>query len=279
MNPNAAQVLVFDSGVGGLSIVQHLRDTLPAIRIDYLADNLYFPYGMMSDADLIDRVMQLIETANRQLRPDLIVIACNSASTLALPALREKITTPIVGVVPAIKPAAQLSQSKVIGLLATPGTIKRDYTDELIAEFAPGCEVIRVGSSQLVEIVEQQLSGQAQSLEVFTPIVSPFIDNPAAANMDTVVLACTHFPLVQPQLAAVLPTIKHWVDSGAAIARRVEFLLTQRAANADLLGSARHSTTGSVQIAWLTEASATTADALRSTLSQYSFNNIQHFEC
>jgi len=231
MNAVAPHVLVFDSGVGGLSIVPHLRKTLPGITITYLADNQCFPYGVMDEQTLMERVMSvLVEAANR-FQPDAIVVACNSASTLVLPTLRQNLTIPIVGVVPAIKPAAQISATHVIGLLATPGTIRRDYTDALINEFAPNSSVIRVGSTQLVQLAEEYLQGIEHPQSAFAEALLPFQQHPDWQRLDTVVLACTHFPLVQLQLATVAPQVLHWVDSGNAIARRVQQVLSESGAH------------------------------------------------
>ena len=227
MNPVPPHVLVFDSGVGGLSIVQHLREILPGIAITYLADNQCFPYGMMEEEALLERVVYLLVEAAERFQPEAIIVACNSASTLVLPTLRAKLTIPIVGVVPAIKPAAQISRTHVIGLLATPGTIRRDYTDTLINEFAPDSTVIRVGSSQLVQLAEDCLGGKDHSQSAFAEALLPFKQHPDWQRLDTVVLACTHFPLIQAQLAAVAPQVVHWVDSGNAIARRVLQVLNE----------------------------------------------------
>ena len=134
MNTVTANILVFDSGVGGLSIVEHIQQLLPASRLCYLADNKHFPYGLLDAPALIARVSDLISAAVQHQQADIVVIACNTASTLVLPELRRILDIPVVGVVPAIKPAAKLSLNKVIGLLATPGTIQRDYTDDLIGD-------------------------------------------------------------------------------------------------------------------------------------------------
>lgn len=225
MTSPSGHVLVFDSGVGGLSIVRHIRSALPGVRLSYLADTAFFPYGMLTEAQLVERVLALLDRAGNELQPDLIVLACNSASTIALPHLRQHLTIPIVGVVPAIKPAAQLSESKVIGLLATPGTVNRRYTDELIEQFAPQCQVLRLGTSELVELVERQLWGSSQSAEAFRSILAPLQEDARWQQLDTMVLACTHFPLVKDLLAQAAPTVKHWVDSGEAIARRVQHVL------------------------------------------------------
>jgi glutamate racemase len=222
----SANILVFDSGVGGLTLVPHIRHRLPEIHITYLADNALFPYGILEAGQLTDRVVYLIDKLCRKQPIDLVVVGCNSASTLVLPALREKLSIPVVGVVPAIKPAATHSQSKVIGLLATPGTIQREYTDELIAEFAEHCQVIRVGSNALVEAVERQLYGEQVDPEIYQQLADEFAGHAKGDQLDTVVLACTHFPHAVEQLQTSMPHITHWVDSGEAIARRVEHLLT-----------------------------------------------------
>jgi glutamate racemase len=225
MSAPQSNILIFDSGVGGLSIASHIHQLLPAAKLTYLADNAWFPYGLLKDRVLIDRVCLLIGQAVAEHHPKLIVIACNSASTLVLPALRQMTGIPVVGVVPAIKPAASLSSSKVIGLLATPGTIQRDYTDELIGDFAKDCEIIRVGSSELVLLVEQKLAGITPSPSRLKEIMAQFQQHPQGQHMDTLVLACTHFPLIKNELASIAPQILHWVDSGEAIARRVQSLM------------------------------------------------------
>ncbi|MEH6911451.1 MAG: glutamate racemase [Oceanicoccus sp.] len=222
---NAPHILVFDSGVGGLSIVKHIRLQLPDATITYLADNLYFPYGVLDDETLISRASEIVSWAYQRYQPSIIVLACNSASTLVLPHLRAMFGVPVVGVVPAIKPAAEMSTTNVIGLLATPATIQRDYTDELIAKFAPHCEVIRVGSSALVDFVERKMAGLKPPDDEIKHVLSLFEHHPQWPNVDTVVLACTHFPLIKQELSIAAPGISHWVDSGDAIARRIKSLI------------------------------------------------------
>lgn len=218
-------VLVFDSGVGGLSIVAEIRRALPHLRISYASDNGFFPYGTKSESELITRVEQVLWSLLEHSRPDLIVVACNTASTVALPFIRERFAMPIVGVVPAIKPAAQISTSKVIGLLATPGTVSRPYTHQLIADFAADCEIISVGSSRLVELAEDKLRGRPIDLDVVREALQPLVGAEHFAALDTIVLACTHFPLIQQEIGAALGKDVNWVDSGEAIARRVRDLL------------------------------------------------------
>src|SRR5690606_31067332 len=144
--PMPAPILIMDSGVGGLSVYQHIRERLTGWPTIYLADSAGFPYGPKSEAEILNRVVSLVQSAYERYRPALVVVACNTASTLVLPALRERLPVPIVGVVPAIKTAAAVSKTRTIGLLATPGTIAREYTAQLIGSFAPDCRIIRVGS-------------------------------------------------------------------------------------------------------------------------------------
>lgn len=245
-----ARILVFDSGVGGLSILQEIRQQYPHCCYFYASDNAAFPYGTKSEDELIERVDKVLHQLEQATQADIIVIACNSASTVALPRIRERFSQPVIGVVPAIKPAAAISESKTIGLLATPGTVKRDYTQALIKEFAEHCHVVSVGSSELVHLAEEKLRANAvnntadnavdntsanttnnaydnssdtkTNTKQLMEIVAPLLKHP---TMDTVVLACTHFPLLKEELQSVMPHIKYWVDSGEAIARRTGYWL------------------------------------------------------
>ncbi len=214
-------VLVFDSGVGGLSISHRLADYLPMAELILLSDNAYFPYGEKDDAELIIRVTEILSRAESQLKPDCIVIACNTASTVALETIRSRLQVPIIGVVPAIKPAAEITSSKVIGLLATPATVNRSYTADLINSYADGCAVVSVGSTRLVEIAEMKLRGQDISLSEVSEILNPFIIAEREHNLDTLILGCTHFPLLSSILDKILPQSITLVDSSSAIARQV----------------------------------------------------------
>ncbi|WP_178006197.1 glutamate racemase [Marinospirillum perlucidum] len=221
-------ILVFDSGVGGLSIVQALRERMPELPLAYACDNAAFPYGLKTDAWLKERVPQVIGELIQRINPCMLVIACNTASTVVLPELRERFQLPVVGVVPAIKPAALMTRSGHIGLLATQGTIQRTYTQELIATYASDCEVTRVGSNELVQLAEASLAGQPPDKKALLAILAPLLEQP---RLDTVILGCTHFPLLQKELAAVAKEAGaahwQWIDSGAAIARRVFQLLSE----------------------------------------------------
>ena len=215
------RALVFDSGVGGLSVVDAVVAAGGALEIDYVADNAWLPYGARSDADLRGRVPSLVGAMVRTWEPDAVVIACNTASTVALDAVRATVHVPVVGVVPPIKPAAAMTMSGVIGLLATPATVVRPYTDDLIARFAAGKQVIRFGSTALVAAAEAKLSGRAVDAGAIDEAITALFDAPGGDRMDVVALACTHFPLLADELAAAAPRRVAWLNSGAAIAARL----------------------------------------------------------
>ncbi|MDI6478436.1 glutamate racemase [Cronobacter dublinensis] len=223
-------ILVFDSGVGGLSVYDEIRHLLPDLHYIYAFDNVAFPYGEKSEAFIVERVVEIVTAVQARYPLALAVIACNSASTVSLPALREKFAFPVVGVVPAIKPAARLTANGVVGLLATRGTVKRPYTHELIARFANECRIEMLGSAELVEIAEAKLHGEPVSLEALPRVLRPWLRMPEPP--DTVVLGCTHFPLLAEELLQVLPEGTRLVDSGAAIARRTAWLLEHEAPDA-----------------------------------------------
>ncbi|MDN6318516.1 MAG: glutamate racemase [Marinobacter sp.] len=221
--PDAPRILIFDSGVGGLSVAACVHEAMPHVSIVYLADNAAFPYGDQPDSVVIERCCTLISGALEQYPCDAIVIACNTASTIALPHLRDTTDVPVVGVVPALKPAAMKTLNRRIGLLATPATVRRPYINQLIEEFAAGCQIARVGHPGLVQWAE----GLARGLAVPQAELDDAVVGLRDSAVDTVVLGCTHYPLLLDSLKASLPQVKFWVDSGEAIARRVEFLLAQ----------------------------------------------------
>ena len=219
MNP-AAPILFFDSGVGGLSVLGPTRALLPNAPIVYAADSAGFPYGTKSEAELAARVPALLGRLVEQFQPRLVVIACNTASTIALDQARAALDIPVVGTVPAIKPAAERSRSRVIGVLGTEATVRQPYVDNLAAQFASDCTLVRHGSAELVMLAEAKLSGEPVHPEAVAAAVRPLAET---AGLDTMVLACTHFPLLTEELAAALPGVT-FVDGGAGIARRIAFL-------------------------------------------------------
>lgn len=223
-----AHALVFDSGVGGLSVVGELRRAMPDIYLSYTADDAFRPYGNKTEAQLQARLPRLLQTLTLMLQPDVIVLACNTASTTALKEIREIVRVPVVGVVPAIKPAAEHSMSKTIAVLGTPGTVRRRYVDKLISDFADDCEVILHGSTELVELAEQKLAGKDVDRPAVNAAIAPIFAGSHGKLVDTIVLACTHFPLLRVELAEAAPRKLKWIDSGHAIARRTQSILQKR---------------------------------------------------
>jgi glutamate racemase len=219
----ASPLLFFDSGVGGLSVLGPARMLLPSAPIIYAADSAWFPYGKRSEAEIAERVPALLARLVERFRPRLAVIACNTASTIALDHARAALDLPIVGTVPAIKPAAEMSKSRVIGVLGTEATVRQPYVDDLAARFAADCTIIRHGSPELVELAEAKLGGKPISLDAVKAAVQPMFDAPSGDRIDTIVLACTHFPLLEDELRTAFPGVAY-VDGGAGIARRIAFL-------------------------------------------------------
>ncbi len=219
-SPARGRVLVFDSGVGGLTVAGEIRALGPRLAVHYAADNAFFPYGDKSDEALRARLPRVAKALVDAVRPDVFVIACNTASTLALAEVRAALSIPVVGTVPAIKPAAKLTETGTIGLLATPGTIRRAYTAQLIEQFAAGRRVILHGSLELVKLAEAHARGEDVPPGAYAAAQAPLFNAEGADQIDTVVLACTHFPLVRGQLIATAPRAVSYIDSGAAIARQ-----------------------------------------------------------
>lgn len=230
-------VLIFDSGVGGLSVAQSLRQHYPDAALCYACDNAWLPYGLREDAALTERIVAVCRSVVEACQPSVLVVACNTASTLALENLREQLAIPVVGTVPAIKPAAAISQTRHIGLLATKATVGRPYTQRLIDSFASDCVITRVAADALVVEAEAYLAGVTPDIDRMQVALAPLwhaVAPPSSAHclssdhqaldtpeLDTVVLGCTHFPLLKPWLTQLAPVPLHWVDSGDAIARRV----------------------------------------------------------
>ena len=219
-----SRIVIYDSGVGGLSIYQEVVKQCPEHEYVFVSDNQAFPYGTKAEADLIERVCQVTEKIAQMQTPDILVVACNTASTVVLPTLRARYDFAVVGVVPAIKPAAQITRTQHIGLLATPATIQRQYTQELIQQFAQHCKISNVGSSELVNLAENKLYGRAVCNAQIEEVLAPLVQ---AQELDVLVLACTHFPLLAQEISQVFKRHNREVtliDSSAAIAKRVRDL-------------------------------------------------------
>jgi len=219
-----APILMFDSGVGGLSVLARLRHLLPQAPVIYVADNAGLPYGTKTEAQIAARVSGLLGRLTERLHPRLVCIACNTASTIALASVRDVLEVPIVGTVPAIKPAAAMTQSGVIGLLGTQATIRQGYVDRMEAEFATGKRLLRHGAPELVEAAERRLRGQAVDPAVFAQAVQALRSQPDGERIDTVVLACTHFPLVAAELTQAFGPGVRFVDGSDGIGRRIAYL-------------------------------------------------------
>lgn len=217
-------LLFFDSGVGGLSVLAPTRALLPDAPLVYAADSAGFPYGTRSEGEIAARVPALLGRLAERYKPRLIVIACNTASTIALAHVRAALDVPIVGTVPAIKPAAELSRTRVIGVLGTQATVRQPYVDDLTARFAADCTVLRHGSAELVQLAEGKLRGEAADRAAYRAVLDGLFAQPGGARIDVIVNACTHFPLVVDELAAAAPSPVQFVDGGPGIARRVAYL-------------------------------------------------------
>ena len=232
-------ILVFDSGLGGLTVLREVVRARDDAHYLYVADDAFFPYGHHSEEDIIARVVPLIGEMISSHRPDLVVIACNTMSVSVMAHLRAAYTVPFVGTVPAIKPACAASKTKRVSVLGTKATVKREYTQALIRDFAQGCKVTLVGSAELASMAESALSGGSVSDEQISAELAPcFVGagEDASQRTDTIVLACTHYPLLLDRLNRLAPWPVNWIDPAPAIARRVANLLGE--APGDVAGTA-----------------------------------------
>lgn len=251
-----SRVLLFDSGLGGLTVLREVVKARPDAELSFVADDAAFPYARLSDETLVDRVVAVIERYAGIFNPSIVVVACHTASTLALPALRARFSIPFVGTVPAIKPACAQSKTKRVSVLATSATVRRDYTHQLVDEFAHGCKVTLVGGERLASFAEAALRGVPIDEEEIRREIAPcFVDD--GARTDTIVLACTHYPLILDRLKRLSPWPVDWLDPAPAIARRA----------AQLLGPARAERTGTAR-AYFTSGSAG-SEALAKSLAGF----------
>ncbi|MFD1704661.1 glutamate racemase [Methylopila henanensis] len=221
----APKILAFDSGLGGLTVLAALRAALPGAAYVYAADDAAFPYGALDDVRLAERVVAVMERLIARETPDLVVIACNTASTIALPSLRARFRTPFVGTVPAVKPAVAASRSGLVTILATPGTVRREHTKAMIEAFAGDVAVTLVGAPRLAGFAEAELRGEPVDDATLAAEIAPCFVEAGGRRTDVVALACTHFPLLAHRLARVAPWPVSWIDPAPAIARRVAALV------------------------------------------------------
>ncbi|MBB5210299.1 glutamate racemase [Microbulbifer hydrolyticus] len=219
--------LIFDSGVGAISIAREIRRQIPGLTLHFGVDNGFYPYGDKPEEVLRPRIVQVATAMMAASQADMLVVGCNTASTLALPELRDTLEHPVVGVVPAIKPAAAETRSGTIALVATEGTVSRGYTRDLIAQFANGQRVINVPAPELVQLAEAKLRGETITAGQLAPVLHRIFDTAGGDKVDIAVLACTHFPLLREELDRFAPRSIRWLDSGPAIARRVRWWLDE----------------------------------------------------
>jgi len=222
------KILVFDSGLGGLTVFAETLRLRPDAHFVYAADDAGFPYGALSEEALVARVLFVMQRLIARESPDAIIIACNTAATLVLPHLRARFSEiPFIGTVPAIKPAASRSRSKFISVLATPGTVARDYTRELIRAYAADCSVALVGSSALAGLAEAFMQGEDPSDAAILREIEPAFVAREDQRTDCIVLACTHYPLLIDHFERVAPWPVEWIDPAPAIARRTDHVLSE----------------------------------------------------
>ncbi len=218
-------ILVFDSGIGGLGVVRQIRRHTPQLPLAYLADNGFYPYGEKSDEVLLGRVVKLVGEAINMLQPGAVVVACNTASTIALAALRQAYRVPFIGCVPPVKPAAAASQTRQIGLLATPATIRRPYLQDLLDKFADDCQVHSLGTPLLADMAEAKFRGEAVDLAALEAAVAPmFLAGP---TIDAVALGCTHYTFLLNELKVLYPG-GTWFDPAGAVARQTEAVVARQ---------------------------------------------------
>ena len=223
-------ILIFDSGLGGLTVFREVAKAKPHARYVYVADDAFFPYNGRGEDELIARVTALMGELIETHRPALVVIACNTASTIVLPNLRAAYSVPFVGTVPAIKPACAGSVSKRVTVLGTAATVSREYTRALIRDFANGSDVALVGSARLAEFAEAELQGVPVPDALIAQELAPCFVEADGRRTDTIVLACTHYPLLLERMRQLAPWPVTFIDPAPAIARRVADLSGPRAA-------------------------------------------------
>jgi len=223
-----APLLFFDSGIGGLSVLKAARAALPLAPIVYVADFAGLPYGSKTEIQITARVAGLLGRLVERYRPRLVTIACNTASTIALNEVRAAIDVPIVGTVPAVKPASEQTKTGVIGLLGTAATVRQRYVDQLEAEFASNMTLLRHAAPDLVHAAEAKMRGEEVDPQIYADAMNGLTNQPGGERLDIVVLGCTHFPLVQEELLAAVPGMG-FVDGAAGIARRIANLTAGQA--------------------------------------------------
>ncbi|MGQ7848366.1 glutamate racemase [Granulosicoccus sp. 3-233] len=234
-------ILVFDSGIGGLSVLREARMLMHDHQFVYVGDDAGFPYGDWDGAALTERMVGLFETLLACYQPQLAIVACNTASTLIMPALRSRFDIPFVGIVPAIKPAAERTASGLITVLATPGTIQRPYTKELVKRFASHRQVNMVGATRLARLAEEHMQGRQIDTAILQEEIGPCFVELDGKRTDIITLGCTHYPFLVNEMRKLAPWPVDWLDPAEAVARQARTVLARDLPEAlhDRPGSAR----------------------------------------
>ena len=232
------KIIVFDSGLGGLTVYRELRLVLPEARYLYVADNEAFPYGDLHKGELVTRLLALFDRLIERENPDVCVIACNTASTIALAPLRKAFEVPFIGTVPAVKTACEQSRSGLFSVLATPATVAQDYTHELVERYAASCEVTLVGAQNLASLAEQFMRGNEVDEDLLRREIAPAFVQQAERRTDFIALGCTHYPLLVELMRKVAPWPVSYIDPAPAIARQTSFVLSKMSARRETLAPA-----------------------------------------
>lgn len=210
-----ARVGIFDSGVGGLSVAAALHRQQPSLQITYIADTAFFPYGGRADAEVAERALVLAkQLVGRDI--DVLVVACNTASSAALELLRAELEVPVIGMEPPLKPAVEASASGVVAVLATPGTARGDRLARLHERYAEGRRVFTLPMPGLADLVE---AGEVEGERV-ERMLRDALDEPLREGVDAVALGCTHYGFLRPALTRLLPDGVRIIDAAEPVARR-----------------------------------------------------------
>jgi len=224
--PDLKPILVFDSGIGGLTVLREARLLMPERGFIYVADDAGFPYGGWEEGPLKARIVALFGDLLERFDPEAVIVACNTAFTLAGADLRLAFPEMrFIGTVPAIKPAAERTRSGLVSVLATPGTVKRAYTRDLIQSFASQCHVRLVGSENLARMAEAYIRGESLDDAAVLAEIAPCFVEKDGARTDIVVLACTHYPFLANVFRRLAPWPVDWLDPAEAIARQARRLV------------------------------------------------------
>lgn len=213
---------VFDSGVGGISVLRHIRALLPHEDLLYFADSRYAPYGNKSQEFIRERSFYLADFLIEK-GAKALVVACNTATAAAINALRERYSIPIIGMEPAVKPAAAATKTGVIGVLATVGTLKSAQFAALLENYGQGVKVVTEGCPGLVECIERGELESPEARKLLEGYLKPLLN----ADADTIVLGCTHYPFVRPLIEGIVGPKIALIDTGAAVARQLQKRLAE----------------------------------------------------